>query len=150
MRFRGLVVAAVLVNLAATSISIWLTLRPDLAALEQRIGSAGLDEVSGLAWALTGAVLAWLRPRNALGWLFIGLGTCGTLSTALGLYAAFGLVWPTRGGRWRAGRHGCRLHCGYRLLWRWQTWCWRCTRTAGCLAHVGAGRSAPPSSASSC
>lgn len=97
--------AAVSVNLAATAVAVGLTLRPDLTLLEQRIGPAGLDDVAGLAWVLTGAVLAWLRPRNALGWLFIGLGTCGTLSGALGLYAAFGLMvadpwWPL--ARWAA------------------------------------------------
>lgn len=73
-------------------------------------GAGRLDEVIrgnvdalvaglGAAWALTGAVLAWLRPRNALGWLLLFVGACQALSVALSAYGGYGIAvadpaWP--------------------------------------------------------
>lgn len=39
-----------------------------------------LTSVACLAWASSGAVLAWLRPRNAVGWLLLVLGTVTQIS----------------------------------------------------------------------
>ncbi|PKT73310.1 hypothetical protein CW362_09230 [Streptomyces populi] len=41
-----------------------------------------------VSWAVTGAVLVCLRPRNPLGWLFLGLGASGSWQTGLAAYGA--------------------------------------------------------------
>ena len=72
VRTRALVCAAALCNAAAVAVSVWLTMRPGGAHLEELPGAVISDEaLVGLAWALTGSVLAWLRPRNPLGWLLV-------------------------------------------------------------------------------
>ena len=38
----------------------------------------------GIAYALIGGCIAWARPRNAIGWLFILQGWCGGALTAVG------------------------------------------------------------------
>ena len=58
--------------------------------------------LAGLSWALTGAVLAWLRPRNPLGWLFLLVGCSGTVPYALGEYAAFRDEASSTAGSWSA------------------------------------------------
>lgn len=106
MRTRALVCAAVLLNAAAVAVSVWLTMRPDGAHLDELPGAVTTDEaLVGLAWALTGAVLAWLRPRNPLGWLLLFAGTCATLAVLLSGYGAGGVLatdpeWPL--ARWAA------------------------------------------------
>lgn len=63
--------------------------------------------VVGASWAAAGAALAWLRPRNILGWLMLGVGTIMQLGLAAenlahsGAFRAFnpGLVWNA----WIAG-----------------------------------------------
>ncbi|TDE94035.1 hypothetical protein EXU48_11290 [Occultella glacieicola] len=39
-----------------------------------------LMALAGLAWALAGAVLAWLRPTNVVGWLMLVVGTLTQVS----------------------------------------------------------------------
>lgn len=44
-------------------------------------------------------MLAWLRPRNALGWLLLFVGVCQALSVALAAYGGYGIAvadpsWP--------------------------------------------------------
>lgn len=68
--------------------------------LSQSIPLVG-QAVVGASWAATGAALAWLRPRNILGWLMLGVGTIMQLSLAAenlshsGAFRAFnsGVVW---------------------------------------------------------
>jgi hypothetical protein len=38
----------------------------------------------GIAYALIGGCVTWVRPRNAVGWLFILQGWCGGGLTAFG------------------------------------------------------------------
>lgn len=40
----------------------------------------------GLIWAVTGAVLVWLRPRNALGWLILAAGVSHSWAVGLTTY----------------------------------------------------------------
>lgn len=107
MKIRVIVVAALVVSAAAAGVAIRLALRPELstvaAAVHQPVGAEGV--ALGLAWVLTGAALAWLRPRNALGWLLLGLGTCQSLAVVATLYGGYGVVlggvgWPL--ARWSA------------------------------------------------
>src|SRR5688500_1848213 len=70
VRTRALVCAAVLVDVAAVAVSVRLAMRPDGGRLDELPSALVSDEaLVGLVWASTGAVLAWLRPRNPLGWL---------------------------------------------------------------------------------
>ena len=48
-------------------------------------------------YALTGAALVWLRPRNALGWLLLGGGACSMTGTLLGVYGIRAHVVPEAG-----------------------------------------------------
>jgi len=106
VRTRALVCAAALFNSAAVAVSVWLTMRPDGAHLDELPRAVASDEaLVGLAWALTGAVVAWLRPRNPLGWLLIIAGTCASFSASLAEYGAAGIPvtdepWPL--ARWAA------------------------------------------------
>src|SRR4051794_11529283 len=60
------------------------------------------EGLAGLSWALTGAVLAWLRPRNPLGWLFLVVGCSGTVPNALGAYAGSSGDSPSGAAAWSA------------------------------------------------
>jgi signal transduction histidine kinase len=106
VRTRALVCAAALLNSAAVAVSVWLTVRPDGAHLAELPGAVTSDEaLVGLAWAMTGAVLAWLRPGNPLGWLMVIAGTCASFSASLSEYGAAGVLvavppWPL--ARWAA------------------------------------------------
>ena len=40
------------------------------------------EAMAGLAWAGMGALLAWLRPRNVLGWIILAVGTLTQLGLA--------------------------------------------------------------------
>ena len=99
------------------------------------VGVAG----SGLVWAVVGAVLVTLRPRNVLGWLVLGPG----LGAGLGLRPAV-LRLPGRCGRVARGP-GRRRSPGTSSTGSASTsrsrFCSCSTRTAGCSARGGAGSS---------
>lgn len=107
VRARGLVTVGVLLCVASLLLATWVLRRPDVAVLEQTIRAEVdvLPEFLGLAWAVTGGVIAVLRPRNALGWLLLGVGVCQALSGALAAYGGYGVAvaepqWPL--ARWSA------------------------------------------------
>ncbi|MER5890654.1 GAF domain-containing sensor histidine kinase [Streptomyces sp. NPDC001941] len=61
--------------------------------------------ISMLSWVGTGAVLALLRPRTPVGWLFLAIGGSGSLQMGLAAYGGYGLLvaepaWP--GAPWSA------------------------------------------------
>jgi signal transduction histidine kinase len=65
----------------------------------------------GVAWGVTGAALVARRPRNAIGWLLLAVGTCQAWHVGLVAYGIFGLTvvtpaWP--GALW-AGYAGAAL-----------------------------------------
>lgn len=48
--------------------------------------------VLALVWAVTGAVLAGLRPRNAVGWLVLGVGVSQASAVCITAYSSYGLL----------------------------------------------------------
>jgi len=67
----------VLVSAASVGAAWWLTTRPSIVLVEQAIGSelTVMEGLVGLAWVVTGAAIVWLRPRHAVGWLFVAVGS---------------------------------------------------------------------------
>ncbi|MBU2667302.1 sensor histidine kinase [Actinoplanes bogorensis] len=48
--------------------------------------------VLALVWAITGAILAAVRPRNAIGWLVLGVGVSQALAVCITAYSGYGLL----------------------------------------------------------
>ena len=102
VKARALVVVAVLLNAAAAVLASWLLSWPEQAALSEVLGMVVAHAVEpwlALSWSLTGAVLAWLRPRNAIGWLLIGVGSCQVTQLLAAGYGSMGVFaaspdWP--------------------------------------------------------
>jgi hypothetical protein len=46
----------------------------------------------GLVWAFTGLVVVCLRPRNALGWMVLGVGVSQAWAVGLTAYSGYGLL----------------------------------------------------------
>jgi signal transduction histidine kinase len=104
MRARVVAVLAVVVVVAAVALAAWVRTLPNVTA--QLLTGYGTDLPAGLlavAWTVTGAVLVALRPRNALGWLLVGVGVCQGLQQGLAAYGGYGVAvggWPL--ARWAA------------------------------------------------
>jgi len=97
------VCALVVLNAAAIVVSVALRMQAAGASSGDLVLKIVSDEaLAGLSWALTGAVLAWLRPRNPLGWLFLVVGCSGTVPNALGAYAASSGNAPSSPAAWSA------------------------------------------------
>lgn len=84
---------------AGVACALWVTTLPGAAALgpATRTSYVAVVGTATLLWALTGAVLCSLRPRNAVGWIV--LGSSGSWVLALGAYGGYGAVaaepaWP--------------------------------------------------------
>ena len=107
MRARVVNLSAATICVASAAACTWLYAHVDLAqisaATHARLRVSGV--FLGLAWALTGSLLAWLRPRNAVGWLLLAVGTCQCLSVVASLYGGYGVVLskpPLPAARWAA------------------------------------------------
>jgi signal transduction histidine kinase len=104
MRARVVAVLAVVVVVAAVAVAAWVRTLPGVPV--QLVIGYGTDLPAGLlavAWTVTGAVLVALRPRNALGWLVVGVGVCQGLQQGLAAYGGYGVAvagWPL--DRWAA------------------------------------------------
>ena len=102
MKARALIVVAVLLNAAAAVLASWLLSWPEQVALSEVLGTVVAHPVEpwlALSWSLAGAVIAWLRPRNAIGWLLIGVGSCQVLQLLAAGYGSMGVFaaspnWP--------------------------------------------------------
>jgi signal transduction histidine kinase len=55
------------------------------------------DVVVPTACGVIGAALVWLRPRNAVGWMLLVIGTCGATGIVLGIYGIRAYVYPSGG-----------------------------------------------------
>ncbi|WP_138759478.1 sensor histidine kinase [Modestobacter altitudinis] len=90
----GVAVAATVLCAAALGLAIWV---------RSRIGEDSDGSVSGgviaVGYALTGALLVHLRPRNAIGWLLVLSGLLQGASVGSGAYGGYGVdsavpPWP--------------------------------------------------------
>ncbi|MPV37992.1 sensor histidine kinase [Georgenia subflava] len=80
MRARAVGTGLLAVSLVAAVCGGWAEARGGHgAALDVTVLHVALTVV-GLSWAVVGATLTWLRPRNVLGWLFLVVGTTTQLS----------------------------------------------------------------------
>ena len=107
------------------------------------VGSSGLVPTLGLAYSVVGALIASRQPRNAMGWLFIGIGATTGLGTLAGAYAQ---RWVDGDGGSQALGEAAAVYgsvswipfilvpCTFVLLlfpdgrlvsrrWRWVAWC---------------------------
>src|SRR5215470_8389070 len=97
--------AGVLSAFAAVAFAGWVMMhpRPETFSLQPSsfnpssfVAACGL---LGLVWALTGLLLVRRRPRNALGWLVLGIGVSQAWAVGFTAYGGFGLLeavrsWP--------------------------------------------------------
>ncbi|MGR7025935.1 hypothetical protein [Geodermatophilus sp. URMC 62] len=89
----GAAVAATLFCAAAVGLSAWV---------DARVAEPPASTLSGVyavLYAATGALLVRLRPRNAIGWLFVLTGLLQALSVGGGAYGGYGVdvadpEWP--------------------------------------------------------
>ena len=95
------------------------------------VGVAG----SGLVWAVVGAVLVTLRPRNVLGWLVLGLGLGVAWASGMQSYGYQGIAagWPAAEAVDAAGYFLFAVS-QYLMI----TFLLLSTPTGGCPAHGGA------------
>lgn len=107
VKTRVAILVAALAGTVLAIVACWCFARPEQAAISRELGGVvghPLDPFVGLSWLLTGAVLAWLRPRNALGWLLVSVGGLQVLQTAGAGYGSLGVHaapdWPA--SRWVA------------------------------------------------
>jgi signal transduction histidine kinase len=93
MRARVLAVAAVVVSMVSLGVVAWVLTRPDFARPPGIGGGEPQwpDVIPTIVWTATGAVLLWLRPRNAVGALALFVGACQAVSQAASAYGMYGL-----------------------------------------------------------
>jgi signal transduction histidine kinase len=96
---------------AAGAVMQFLT-RNDAVSLSSDFGFRGADLVLGLSMGSIGALIAARRPKNALGWLLLGVGAMGSLSYLLSQYVVVSVF-----------RHGASLPFTIPLGWV-QYWLW--------------------------
>ncbi|MET7700256.1 histidine kinase [Streptomyces sp. NPDC005485] len=98
---RAVAGAGVFLAVAAVAFAGWTSALPHAG----RVGPAGsglwVAAIGGasVVWALTGAVLALLRPRNIVGWLILGVGVTSACEVGLVAYGGYGTsvadpAWP--------------------------------------------------------
>ncbi|MFB6938075.1 histidine kinase [Streptomyces chartreusis] len=100
MAVRMVLWSVVLSGAVSVAFAIWVMTLPH--GLPQPEGGDGGEIALGVAllsWSGTGAALASLRPRNALGWLFLALGAVGAWQVGLAAYGGYGVSvagadWP--------------------------------------------------------
>lgn len=105
---RWVVAVTVLVSTVLAMTSSWLFTWPQQEALAKILGGhvgRPLEPYAVLTWVITGAVLAWFKPRNAVGWLLLLMGSLQVLQNFAAAYGSLGVYlggpeWP--GARWAA------------------------------------------------
>ena len=102
VKCRALIVVVVLLNAVAAGLASWLLSWPEQVVLSRVLGGLvahAAEPWLALSWSLTGGVLAWLRPRNAIGWLLMGVGSFQIMQLLAAGYGSMGVFtaspdWP--------------------------------------------------------
>ncbi|MGW0908647.1 sensor histidine kinase [Streptomyces sp. NPDC002853] len=99
MAARAVAWSVVLCGTTALGCAVWIVTLPRSEQLDDFGSFVGFIGAVGLEWAVVGAALITLRPRNVLGWLFLGAGTLSVGQVILAAYGAYGVVaaqpaWP--------------------------------------------------------
>jgi len=107
MRARIFTVAAVVVSAVSLAVVDWVMTRPDFAVPAGVTGGPPQWSavIAPIAWTATGAVLLWVRPRNAVGALVLFVGVCQAVAQGASAYGMYGVgiavpEWPA--ARWVA------------------------------------------------
>lgn len=105
MAARAVAWTVVLCSTAALGCAVWIGTLPRAGRLEDFGYFIGIVGAVGLEWVVAGAALVTLRPRNVLGWLFLGAGALSVVQVVLTAYGGYGVVaarptWP--GAAWAA------------------------------------------------
>ena len=98
MKCRALIVVVVLLNAVAAGLASWLLSWPEQVDLSGVLGGVvahAAEPWLALSWSLTGGVLAWLRPRNAVGWLLMGVGSFQIMQLLAAGYGSMGVFTAT-------------------------------------------------------
>lgn len=114
VRARSIAWTLVSLSAAAVALAAWVTTLPGAG----RAGMAGSGTYVAavgstlVVWAVTGAILVALRPRNPVGWIILGSAACVAMHTGLAAYGGYGAAlahpaWPA--ARW-AAFVACGLH----------------------------------------
>ncbi|MFI1486716.1 hypothetical protein [Streptomyces sp. NPDC020747] len=74
MASRTVAWTVVLCSTAALGCAVWIVTLPRAERLEDFVNFVGIVGAVGVEWEIAGAALISLRPRNVLGWLFLGAG----------------------------------------------------------------------------
>ncbi|MGI3227279.1 hypothetical protein ACRJ4B_29080 [Streptomyces sp. GTA36] len=105
MAARTVAWTVVLCSTAALGCAVWIVTLPRSERLEDFANFVGIVGAVGVEWEIAGAALISLRPRNILGWLFLGAGAMNVLQVILAAYGGYGVMaaqpgWP--GAAWVA------------------------------------------------
>jgi hypothetical protein len=111
MRARVLTVAAVVVAAVSLAAVTWVMTRPDFTVPAGVTGGSPQWSalIAPIAWTVTGAVLLWLRPHNAVGALVLFVGVCQAVAQGASAYGMYGVGiadphWPAANAVQLAGR----------------------------------------------
>ncbi|MET8453965.1 sensor histidine kinase [Streptomyces sp. NPDC005209] len=99
MAARAVAGTVVLLSTAALAFAGWITSLPHAERLGDNAYFVGVLGGVSLEWELTGLVLIWLRPGNALGWLFLATGASSVCQIGFNGYGVYGAAvarppWP--------------------------------------------------------
>ncbi|MEU8860137.1 sensor histidine kinase [Streptomyces umbrinus] len=105
MAARTVAWTVVLCSTAALGCAGWIVTLPHSDRLEDVTYFVWIVGAVGVEWTIAGAALISLRPRNVLGWLFLGAGALSVLQVILATYGGYGVMaarpaWP--GASWAA------------------------------------------------
>lgn len=99
MAARTVAWVVVLSSAAILACAGWISTLPHADRLGDSVYFVWVVGGASLEWQLTGAVLIGLRPRNVLGWLFLGAGASSLWQVGLAGYGGYGVAvaqpqWP--------------------------------------------------------